>query len=75
MQKRERFLSGTLEEAEMQPKALRRGRNLAFSEDTYLEKGKSAVESDPQKSWSEIETEAGVEQEQMGLEVSLLGIH
>ena len=28
-------------------------------------KGKSAVESDPKKSWSGIETEAGVEQEEI----------
>ena len=28
---------------------------------TCLEKGKSAVEGDPKKSWSEIETEAGAE--------------
>ena len=39
------------EEAEIQRKALRRGKNLVFSEDTCLEKGKSAVEGDPKKSW------------------------
>ena len=47
------------EEAEIQRKALRRGKNLAFSEDTCLEK--SAVEGDPKESWSGIETEAGAE--------------
>ena len=37
--------------------------------------GKSAVESDPKKDWSGIETEAGVEYKEVGLEVSLVGIH
>ena len=38
-------------------------------------KGKSAVEGDPKKSWSWIETKAGVEQKEVGLEASLVGIH
>ena len=38
-------------------------------------KGKSAVEGDPEKSWSGIEIEAGAEWEDDGLEVSLVGIH
>ena len=60
--KRERdSLKAPHKEAAMQRKALRRGKNLAFSEDTCLETGKSAVEGDPEKSWSGIETEAGVE--------------
>ena len=46
------------EEPEIQRKALRRGKNLSFSKDTCLEK-KSALEGDPKKSWSWIETEAG----------------
>ena len=54
------FLEGPHEEAEIQHKALTRGKNLAFSEDTFR-KGKNADESDPKKSWSWIETEAGVE--------------
>ena len=54
-------LEGPHEEAEIQCKALRRGKNLAFGEDTCLEKGKSAVEGDPKKSWSGIKTEAGAE--------------
>ena len=45
----------------MQCKALRQGKNLTFSEDTYLEKKKNAVKGDPKKSWSGIEAEAGVE--------------
>ena len=35
----------------------------------------SAVEGDPKKSWSGIETEARAEYEEVGLEVSLVGIH
>ena len=39
-------------------------------------KGKCAVEGDPKKSWSGIETEAGAEyEEEVGLEDSLVGIH
>ena len=38
-------------------------------------KGKSAVESDPKKSWSGVETEVGAEQEEIGLKVSLVGSH
>ena len=53
-------LEGPYEEAEIQRKALRRGKNLAFSEDTFS-KGKSAVKGDPEKSWSGIKTEAGAE--------------
>ena len=49
---------GPHEEVEIQRKALRRGKNLAFSEDTCLET-KSAVEGHPKKSWSGIETGDG----------------
>ena len=38
-------------------------------------KGKSAVIGDSKKSWSRIKTEAGAEEEEVGLEVSLVGIH
>ena len=47
------------EEAEIQRKALRRGKNLAFSEDACLEKER--VPSKVTPSWSGIETEAEVE--------------
>ena len=40
-----------------------------------VRKGKSAVEGDPKKGWSEIETKVGVEKERVELEVSLVGIH
>ena len=52
-------LEGPHDEAEIQRKALKHGKNLVFSEDTCLEKGKSAVEGDPKKCWSGIEMEAG----------------
>ena len=54
-------LEGHHHEAEIQRKALRSGKNLAFSEDTCLEKEKSAIKVDPKKSWSGIETEEGAE--------------
>ena len=38
-------------------------------------KGKSAVEGDPKKSLSGIEKDGEVEEEEMRLEVSLVGIH
>ena len=38
IQKREALLGGAHEEAEIQSKALRRGKNFTFSEDTCLEK-------------------------------------
>ena len=63
-------LEGPHENAEIQRKALRRGKNLAFSEDTCLENKKSAVEGDPKKSWSGIETKMVVKQDEVGLEVS-----
>ena len=59
LQKRD-SLEGPHEEAEIQRKALRRGKNLAFSEDACLE-NESAVEGNSKKIWSGIETEAGVE--------------
>ena len=40
-----------------------------------LRKGKSVVKSDPKESWSWIETEAGAEKEEVGLEVSLVEIY
>ena len=55
---REGLPRGVHEEAEIQRKALRRGKNLAFSEDTCLEKKKSPVKGNPKKSWSRVETEA-----------------
>ena len=61
--KRERGtpLEGPYKEAEIECKALRRRKNLAFNKDSMFRKGKSAVEGDPKKSWSRIVTEAGVE--------------
>ena len=43
------FLEGPHEEAEIQRKALRRGKNLAFSEDTCLEKERVRFKVTPRK--------------------------
>ena len=54
-------LEGPHEEAEIQRKALRRGKNLAFSEDTCLEKERvRSRRSKAKKGWSGIETETEV---------------
>ena len=74
MQKREGLLRGPLEEVEIQRKALKREK-LGPQQQNMFRKGKSAVEDDPKKSWSWIETEAGVELEEIGMEVGLVGIH
>ena len=37
-------------------------------------KRKSPVKGDPKKSWSGIETKAGVELEEVGIKISLVGI-
>ena len=50
IQKRRGLLKGPHEEAEIQHKALRRGKNLAFSEDTCSEKKKVRSKGDPKKS-------------------------
>ena len=68
--KKRESLEGFDEEAEIQRKALRRGKNSGLQQRHAIKEGKSAVEGDPKKSWSWIETEAGVEQEK----VSLVGI-
>ena len=64
-------LEGPHEEAEIQRKALRRGKNLVFSEDTCLEKERAQPKMTPRKVGSGIETRA----EKIGLEVSLVGVH
>ena len=58
--KRERdSLERPLEKAEIQRKESRE--KLGFQRRYMFRKGKSAVEDDPKKCWSEIETEAGAE--------------
>ena len=47
--KKIKFLERTHEEAEIQHKALRRGKNLAFSEDTCLEKERVRSKVTPRK--------------------------
>ena len=66
---------GPHENAEIQRKALRRGKKLGLQRRYMLRKGKCAVEGDPKKCWSGIKTEAEAEQEQNGLEISLVEIH
>ena len=69
------FLEVPQKKAEIQREALRRGKNLTFSEDTCLEKKENAVEGNPKKSWSGIKTEGGVEYKEVWLEVRLMESH
>ena len=48
---------------------------LGLQQRYMFKKGNSVVEGDPKKDWSWIETEAGAEYEEVGLEVSLVRIH
>ena len=52
-------LEGPHEEAEIQRKTLRRGKNLAFSEDTSLEKERVRSKLTPRKVGSGTKTKAG----------------
>ena len=67
-------LKGPHEEAEIQRQALRRRKNLAFSEDTSLGIGKSAVKGDPKKSRSGIETEAELNRKRLSWRLAWWGI-
>ena len=57
----------------MQREILRRGKNLALSEDMCFEKGKDTVKVDHKKSGSRIEVEKRVELEEISLEVGFKG--
>ena len=48
-------------EAEIQRKALRRGKSLAFSEDACLKTERVRSKVTPRKSWNGVETEVGAE--------------
>ena len=62
MLKRERdSLDGPREEAEIQRKVLRHGKNLAFSEDTCLEKERVQLKVTPKKVGVGVKTKAGAE--------------
>ena len=50
-------------------------KELGLQRRYMFRKEKSAVEGDLKKDWSWIETEAGAELEEVGLEVSLVGIY
>ena len=54
-------LEGPNEKAEIQSKALRRGKNFTFSKNTCLEKERMQMKVTPRKVGSWIETKAGVE--------------
>ena len=54
-------LEGLHVEAQIQREALRRGKNLAFSKDTCLEKGRVQSKVAPKNGSSGIETKAGAE--------------
>ena len=54
-------LEGSHEKAEIQRKALRRGKNLAFSVDTCLEKERMRSKVIPRKVGVGIKTDAGAE--------------
>ena len=47
-------------------------KKLDLQQRCMFRKGKSAVKGDPNKSWSGIEAEGGVEQKEVGLEVNLV---
>ena len=49
------------EEAEIQRKALRRGKKFGLQRRYMFRKGKGAVKGDPKKGWSWVEMEAGAE--------------
>ena len=68
-------LKGPPEEAEIQRKALRKGKYAAFSEDTCLEKERVRSKVTPRKVLSGIETERGIQKKEARLEVSLVEIH
>ena len=67
-------LEGTHEEAEIQRKALRRGKNLAFIEDTCLEKERVRSNMTPRKVGVGLKPRQELNEE-AGLEVCLMGIH
>ena len=66
MQNRDAVQRGAPEQAEIQRKALRKGKNLAFGEDTCLEKERVRSKVTPRN--------VGVEWKEVWLEVSLVGI-
>ena len=68
-------LEGPHEEAEIQRKTLRRGKNLAFSEDTCLEKKRVRSKVTPRKVRVGLKRRREPSKEKVGLEVSLVGIH
>ena len=68
-------LEGPHEEAEIQCKALTRGKNLAFSEDTCLEKERVRSKVTPRKVGVGFKRRQEPRKVGVGLEVSLVGIY
>ena len=68
-------LEGPCEKAEIQRKALRQGKNLAFSKDTCLEKERVQSKVTPRKVGVGLKRRQELSKEEVGLEVSLLGIN
>ena len=65
------FLERPHEEAEIQRKAVSQGTNFAISKDTFLEKERKRSKVTPRKVGVGLKRR----QEEVGLEVSLVGIH
>ena len=68
-------LEGPHEEAEIQLKALRRENNLAFSEDTCLEKERVRSEVTPRKVGVGLKRRREPSKRRLGWRLSLVGIH
>ena len=66
-------LEGPHEEAEIQRKALRRGKNLAFSEETYLEKERVRLKVTPRKVGVELKQEWKLSKRRLGWRLAWWG--
>ena len=68
-------LEGPHEEAEIQRKALRRGKNLAFSENTCLEKKRVRLKVTPRKVGVGLNQRWEFSKRRLGWRLALMGIH
>ena len=66
-------LDGPHEEAEIQRKAMRRGKNLAFSEDTCLEKERVRSKVTPRKVGVGLKRRREPSRRKLGLKIRLVG--
>ena len=74
-QRKKDSLEGPHEEAEIQRKAVRPAKNLVFSEDTCLEKKRVQSKMIPRKVGVGLKQRRELNKEEVGLEVSLMGIY